>query len=90
MSITAEDFSRQLRADGFREIVLVEREPDGVLDQHSHPFESKALILSGELTLLIAGRESFYGSGDVFHLRPGELHAERYGRAGVRYLVGRK
>jgi quercetin dioxygenase-like cupin family protein len=90
MTIAGEDFSQQLREAGFREIVLVEREPDGALDQHSHPFESRALILSGELTLVIAGRESLYRTGDVFHLQHGELHAERYGPAGVRYLVGRK
>lgn len=41
---------------------------------YSHPFESRALIPAGE----------------IFHLPHGILHKERYGPAGVRYLVGRK
>jgi hypothetical protein len=61
MAVTAEVFSRQLRAAGFRDIVLVERQPDGALDEHSHPFESKALILSSKLALLIAVKEPFTG-----------------------------
>ena len=36
------------------------------------------------------GRETRYSAGDVFHLAHGALHNERYGPAGVRYLVGRK
>lgn len=35
-----------LRQEGFGEIVTVERDADGSLDLHTHPFEAKALILS--------------------------------------------
>lgn len=41
MTITTEDFARQPRDGGCRDIVLIEREPDGAPDPHSHPFESK-------------------------------------------------
>lgn len=75
---------------GYSDILLIEREPEGALDQRGHPFESKALILSGELTLVVAGKETVYRPGDVYQLRHGEPHAERYGPDGVRYLVGRK
>ena len=88
--MTAEEFSRQLRLAGFGEIVVVEREPNGRLDEHSHPFESQALILAGEISLRVAGRESCYRAGDVFHLDNGQQHVEWYGPQGVRYLVGRK
>jgi hypothetical protein len=46
--------------------------------------------LPREITLEIEGRETVYRTGDVFHLALGERHVERYGPAGVRYLVGRK
>jgi quercetin dioxygenase-like cupin family protein len=87
--MTADEFSAELRRQGFHELVVVERGP-GSLDTHSHAFESQALILTGEITLMIDGRETLYRPGDVFHLARGQEHCERYGYAGVRYLVGRK
>lgn len=87
VTTTAEHFVRQLRDGGCHDILLIEREPDGALDPHSHPFESKVRVPS-ELTLVICGRKSHYRTGDVFRLRHSELHAERYGPAGLRYLVG--
>jgi quercetin dioxygenase-like cupin family protein len=88
--MTPDEFSAELQRTGFQELVVVEREPNGELDEHSHPFESRALILAGEITLNVAGRERTYRAGDSFHLLNGTLHTERYGPAGVRYLVGRR
>jgi quercetin dioxygenase-like cupin family protein len=85
-----EQFTQELRRGGFDEAVLVERDPSGMLDCHSHPFESRALVVVGEITLVVDGLETLYRPGDVFHLKHGQLHIERYGPSGVRYLVGRK
>ncbi|WP_217351246.1 hypothetical protein [Azoarcus sp. DN11] len=41
-----DEFMRRLREEGFEEFVTVEREPDGALDLHTHPFEAKALVLA--------------------------------------------
>jgi quercetin dioxygenase-like cupin family protein len=88
--MSPDEFSLELRNEGFGEIVVVEREPNGRLEGHAHPFESKALILSGELGIIVDGNESRYQAGDVFRLGHGQLHTEWYGPSGVRYLVGRK
>ena len=88
--MTADQFKDKLRTEGFDEFVLVEREADGMLDHHSHPFEAKALILDGEIRIIVAGEERLYKQGDVFHLGNGTDHIEKYGPAGVRYLVGRR
>jgi quercetin dioxygenase-like cupin family protein len=85
-----EQFINMLNREGFKEIVTVEREANGSLDLHTHPFEAKALILDGELYLYGNGNEQICGAGDIFHLQANEAHAERYGPQGVRYLVGRK
>ena len=84
------EFTQLLAAEGFEEVVTVTRESDGFVDTHTHPFEAKALILSGELRINTAMAEHIYRAGQVFHLRAGEPHAERYGPEGVVYLVGRK
>jgi quercetin dioxygenase-like cupin family protein len=85
-----EEFLGILEREGFAEAVTVTREPNAALDVHEHPFEAKALILDGELTLRIGETDLIYQPGDVFHLRTREAHAERYGPKGVTYLVGRK
>lgn len=83
-------FTSLLREEGFATMVEVAREPNGMLDTHSHPFASKALILEGELTLVVDGIETRYRQGEIFALDMGQPHAEYYGPSGVRYLVGRR
>ncbi|WP_213776382.1 cupin domain-containing protein [Caballeronia sp. dw_276] len=85
-----DDFIEMLAREGFQTTVLVEREAGASMDDHVHPFEAKALILEGELTLEVVGKETRYQAGDVFHLKTNEAHSERYGPEGVCYLVGRK
>ncbi|VVE23761.1 cupin domain-containing protein [Pandoraea terrigena] len=82
-------FERELSHEGFTQQVTVTRAA-GELETHTHPFEAKALILSGELAIRVGDNERVYREGDVFHLGADEAHAERYGPAGVQYLVGRK
>ena len=88
--MTEQDFRRMLSAEGFGTVVLVTYEANGGRDLHEHPFESKALVLSGELDIDTDGTTTPYGVGDVFHLRHSQPHVERYGSAGLNYLVGRK
>lgn len=84
------DFAASLATDGFAEIVTIERPADGALDVHTHPFEAKALVLAGELTIRCGTTEQRYQAGQIFHLAAHEPHAETYGPQGVTYLVGRK
>lgn len=87
--MTQEQFLKMLAADGFPEPVLVDREADGFLESHTHPFEVKALVISGRIDLIIDGAELAYSAGDVFHLLANQEHAERYGEKGVQYLASR-
>ena len=83
-------YLRQLAALGFAPPVLVEREPNGFLDLHTHPFEARAFILEGEIELNCAGATTRYAPGTQFHLQNEEPHTERYGPGGVRYWSARK
>lgn len=82
-------FLKLLAQDGLPEPVLIERE-SGLMDVHDHPFESKALIIEGSICLVIDGTSTEYLPGDIFHLMPCQVHSERYGSQGVKYLVSRK
>ena len=58
--------------------------------EHTHPFEVRALVTAGEITLTVAGTASAYREGDVFALPTNCPHAEAVGPEGVSYLVGRR
>ena len=88
--MTKEQFLSMLVLDGFPEPILVEREADGYLDDHTHPFEVKALVVAGQIDLVVDGKRTAYISGDVFHLMANQVHTERYGNNGVQYLASRK
>ena len=83
-------FEQDLLARGYT-VSTVTRAAHGRLDVHTHPFEARALILTGEIRIQCAGQEEkLYRPGEVFHLVHEEPHSESYGPEGVSYLVGRK
>ncbi|MDD2988372.1 MAG: cupin [Zoogloea sp.] len=83
-------FENLLRDEGYQQPVIVEREPNGRLGRHTHPFEAKALILNGWIAIETEGQTRVYQAGDTFHLAAEEAHSESYGPDGVRYLAGRR
>ena len=83
-------FIDTLKAEGYAEPVLVQREANGRLDDHAHPFEAKALVVRGEMRIHAGGEIKIYRAGDVFHLQRDEPHRENYGPEGVEYLSGRR
>lgn len=88
--MTPEQFAAELAREGFEPAITVTREAGGMLADHTHPFEAKALILSGDIRIATATSERVYEAGDIFHLAAQEPHSEFYGLFGVQYLVGRK
>ena len=84
------EFESALRRDEFTEMLTKEL-PAGCLNaEHSHPFEVRALVLSGEITLAVNGQAHAYREGDVFTMAAGCPHEEAVGPLGVCYLVGRR
>jgi len=88
--MTEYEFRKLLAEQGFNQPLLVERAAATELDNHVHPFEALALILSGDITISTEQGETTYRTGETFHLQPNELHHEAFGPQGVRYLAGRK
>ncbi len=83
-------FLELLSKEGFPKPVMVEREANGSLGLHMHPFEAKALIIRGQMEIGIGEIKTSYRVGDVFHLNKNQEHSESYGPDGVCYLAGRK
>jgi quercetin dioxygenase-like cupin family protein len=83
-------FEAELKRDGFDEI-LTNRTPGAKFNpEHSHPFDVRAMVLDGAITLDWAGRTQTFRAGEVFTMARGCLHTETFGPEGVVTLVGRK
>ena len=87
--MTQEEFEQQMQEQGY-EIALVERPANGSLDLHTHPFEARALVLDGEITIVAEGRTQHCRAGELFQLDANIPHTEVYGPQGVRYVAARK
>jgi len=84
------EFETKLRADGFQEIVASQAAPNATTSPHAHPFDVRALVLSGGLTLSWNGQSRRYGPGEIFEMTAGCEHSERHGTEGGEYLIGRR
>ena len=88
--MNTQDFEAQLKADHFDEITLVEKPVGYAMGEHQHPFEARALITRGDITLTVNGVSTTYGAGDIFCLPAQTPHDENAAPNGVTYLAGRK
>ena len=84
-----ETFEAALRRDGF-DIGHRTLPAGAIVSEHAHPFDVRALVLDGEITLTIAGEDYAFREGDIFVMPAGQRHAETVGARGVNYLVGRR
>ena len=83
-------FEAALKADRYDEVVTVEKPAGYAMGEHRHPFDARALITAGEITLVVQGVAQTYSVGQIFQLAAGTAHDESAGPAGVSYRVGRR
>jgi len=88
--MTKTEFIHMLIEEGYPRPIEVRHDPGVSLGEHAHPFEVYALILEGDIELIIQGESSTYKLGDFFYLGAQELHSESYGKEGVFYLASRR
>jgi quercetin dioxygenase-like cupin family protein len=85
-----EAFEASARGQGFDEVIVREWAPGQVLEDHRHPFEVKAWVVRGEVTLTEDGRTRVLHAGDSFELERDAPHKERYGPEGATFWVARR
>jgi len=88
--MSTRSFENELQRDGFQDIETKTVESNKRVEEHSHPFDVRAKVLAGEITLTSSGLSRTYRIGDVFSMEAGCRHTERCGPDGVTYTVGRK
>lgn len=87
---TFEAFSASTRAQGFDEVLERKWQPSLVLETHTHPFALKALVVQGEMWLIVGNDERHLLPGDEFALERDVPHAEHYDVEGATYWVARR
>lgn len=88
-SIDKATFERELKRDGYE--VLVSTTPGAKVNpEHSHPFDVRAMVLKGAVTLTVDGKSRTYEAGDVFTMDRGCRHFESYDGRGAEVLLGRR
>lgn len=84
-----QSFESELKRDGY-EIMTNTTPGVKVNPEHSHPYDVKAMVLKGALTLSRDGAARTYKPGETFAMPRGCLHSESYGPEGAVTLLGRK
>jgi mannose-6-phosphate isomerase-like protein (cupin superfamily) len=83
-------FESELRRDGYDEILLRDWDAAQQVPEHTHPFDTRVMVLEGEFTLTCGGVQRLLRAGDVFALAADTPHSESYGPQGARFLAGRR
>lgn len=83
-------FREMVERDGYTVGDIRTWKANNVSDRHSHEFDAKLLVLSGEVTITIGGDATTYRPGDIFAVARGTEHVESVGPDEVSLLVGRK
>ena len=90
MSESFAQFESRAKALGFNEVLERQWEPGRVVGTHSHPFDASALVVQGEMWLMVGDETRHIATGGTFELARNTPHSERYGSEGATYWVGRR
>jgi len=84
------ELSRRLESEGFCHTYVWHDRPHAYYPDHTHNTETAHIVLSGEMTLRMYGRESTYRAGERCDVPAGAVHSAKMGPAGCRYLIGER
>ena len=87
---TFQQFEATARAQGFDQVLELNRPADTLLDTHSHPFAVSARVVEGSFWLTVGEQTRHLQPGDTFELDADVPHVERYGAQGARYWAARR
>jgi quercetin dioxygenase-like cupin family protein len=83
-------FEESLKREGYDEISTKTTPGDKHNPEHNHPYDVRAMVIDGALTLSWSGQTKTYVSGDIFTMARGCPHTETFGTRGATTLSGRK
>jgi quercetin dioxygenase-like cupin family protein len=88
--MTETEHIKQLEAEGFSPVYVWDAEPQESDPDHNHPFDTKLIILEGEITIEMNGKTEMLRKGASMFIPREEQHSGLAGKDGCRYIVGEK
>jgi len=85
-----QSLAEKLREEGFPHTYVWQDAPNAHYPDHTHADETAHIVLSGELTLTMAGKSQTYHAGDRCDVPASAVHSARMGPNGCRYLIGER
>jgi hypothetical protein len=73
-----EQFTEAARARGCDETLLREWAPHQEVAEHTHPFDTDAVVARGEFWLTLGGQTRHFKQGDAFQVPRNVPHSEKY------------
>jgi glyoxylate utilization-related uncharacterized protein len=71
----------------YLEVETIQRMPNVSRTPHAHPFDARALILAGELTLTWEGQTHTFRVGETFDMPAGCMHSQQHSPEGTTFLL---
>jgi quercetin dioxygenase-like cupin family protein len=87
---TFEHFTADATARGYDQTLVREWEPNQVMAEHVHPFDTSAVVVRGEFWLTCEGQTRHLKVGDAFQVARDIPHDEKYGPEGATFWAARK
>ena len=63
-------------------------DPGVATGNHNHLFDTRLLVLEGEIIITCDGQQRTYGAREVLEIERGVEHSERYGAGRFEFVVG--
>ena len=82
------EFEAQLHREGYLDVKTRLLDPAVETRPHSHPFDTRLLVLEGEVTIRCCGVQQTYRAGDVFEIDAGVEHSEHCTATRFGFVVG--
>src|SRR5258707_12331886 len=89
MGMDRQTFEAGLKRDGYE--ILTNTTPGAKVNpEHSHPFDVRAMVLKGAITITSGSQAKTYRPGDTWNLARASLHAESNGPEAAGVLLAGK
>lgn len=91
--MTEEQIIKKLKDEGYDKVWTYDAEVNEIDEEHSHDFDSKLHVLSGEIRITLANdaiADFRLREGQEIEIPRNAIHSARVGNQGCRYVVAEK
>lgn len=80
----------ELKNEGYERVYTWHEKPLEVDENHQHDFDTKIIVLKGEITVEMNGKKVVAIEGDVIYTPRDTVHRAITGKEGCTYIVAEK